>query len=225
MTNQADRESTGRPSTDRGLPGRLLVAERDELMPLLRVLPEDAFALRTCCPGWTVRHVLAHCAAALRRAIEGRLEKGAFTPEGNDRDIADLAHLSVPGLLDELERGMTGAGPAIAAAGGALDALSLGEWVHAGDVRDALGEPGAYGGQQLDMALEVLAVQSRVRRGPRLTARLDDGRGLQLGLEEEGEGGYRGDGPTLIRLYAGRPLTGTRYELTGLREADLVLFR
>ncbi len=42
---------------------------------------------------------------------------------------------------------MTEAGAAIARAGGPLDAVALGEWVHAGDVRDVLGVPGAYGGE------------------------------------------------------------------------------
>ncbi|MFF3406600.1 hypothetical protein ACFYW8_10360 [Streptomyces sp. NPDC002742] len=38
---------------------------------------------------------------------------------------------------------MTESGPAIARTRGALDAVALGEWVHAGDAREALGEPGS----------------------------------------------------------------------------------
>lgn len=128
---------------DPELPGRLLRTERDLLIPLLRARPEADFALRTACPGWTVRHVLAHCGAVLTRVVERRFEKGVFEPEANDRDIAERDGLPVERIVDELERGMTEAGPVIARAGGVLDAVALGEWVHAGDVREAFGEPGA----------------------------------------------------------------------------------
>jgi uncharacterized protein (TIGR03083 family) len=211
---------------DPELPGRLLLSERDALLPLLRGVPEEAFALRTCCPGWTVRHVLAHCSAALRRAVEGRMEKGVFSPESNDRDIAERSGLPLAALLDELEQGMTEAGPPIAAAGGNLDGLALGEWVHAGDVREALGEPGAYGGESLETALELLVALTRVRKRFPLHAELDGYGRMELGAESEERpvAKYYGDGPTLMRLSANRPLAGTRYELTGITEAELGLF-
>jgi hypothetical protein len=79
--------------------------------------------------------------------VERRFEKGVFSPEANDRDIAERADWTNAQVVDELERGMTEAGAAIARAGGVLDMVALGEWVHAGDVRDVLGVPGAYGGQ------------------------------------------------------------------------------
>jgi hypothetical protein len=56
---------------DPELPGRLLTVERDALMPVLRRTDEAAFELRTACPDWSVRQVIAHCAAALARVIEG----------------------------------------------------------------------------------------------------------------------------------------------------------
>lgn len=133
---------------DPELPGLLLRAERDALVPLLRARPDDDFALRTCCPGWTVRHVLAHCSSALTRVVDNRFEEGVFTPASNDRDIAERADWTNARVVDELERGMTEAGEVMAAAGhGMLDKIALGEWVHAGDVRAALGEPGAYEGR------------------------------------------------------------------------------
>ncbi len=112
---------------DPELPGRLLVTERDALIPLLRSRPDDDFALATlACPGWTVRDVLAHCAAALTRVVERRFEKGVFSPEANDRDIAERADWTNARIVDELERGMTEAGAVIARAGGPLDAVALG---------------------------------------------------------------------------------------------------
>ncbi|MFB8089080.1 maleylpyruvate isomerase family mycothiol-dependent enzyme [Streptomyces sp. NPDC055992] len=212
---------------DPELPGLLLRTERDLFVPLLREAADRDFELRTACPGWTVRDVLAHCGAALTRVVEGRFERGVFSPEANDRDIAERAGWTNARVVDELERGMTGAGPVIAASGGKLDGIALGEWVHAGDVREAFGVPGAYAGPGLDPALDLFAAVTRDRGTVPLTARLTGADGeLALGAEdgERERARYAGDGATLIRLYAGRPLTGTRYELTGARESELNLF-
>ncbi|QKW08302.1 maleylpyruvate isomerase family mycothiol-dependent enzyme [Streptomyces sp. NA04227] len=212
---------------DPELPGRLLRTERDALLPLLRERPENDFALRTCCPGWTVRHVLAHCSSALMRVVENRYEEGVFTPEGNDRDIAERADWPLARILDELEQGMTEAGPVVAASDGAMDIIALGEWIHAGDVREAFGEPGAYAGAGLPAALRLLGRSSRERKHVPLHADLDDHDEPLLLGEPTGErppARYLGDAATLVRLYAGRPLTGTRYELVGAREAELFIF-
>ncbi|MFF2535335.1 maleylpyruvate isomerase family mycothiol-dependent enzyme [Streptomyces cyaneofuscatus] len=225
---------TSAPVRDPELPGLLLRTERDAFLPLLRATPESAYALRTACPGWTVRHVLAHCAAALTRVVEDRLEKGVFSPESNERDIEERDGLPLPALLDELERGMTEAGPLIAAAGGKLDGVALGEWVHAGDVREAWGLDGAYAGRGLAYALGLLEGVAYRKEMPQIVADVDldvelEGWGAPrpLGVpapEGRPAGRYHGDGPTLIRLYANRPLVGTRYELHGVREGDLHLF-
>ncbi|WP_405955970.1 maleylpyruvate isomerase family mycothiol-dependent enzyme [Streptomyces phaeochromogenes] len=212
---------------DPELPGKLLAAERDALIPLLRGRPEHDFELRTCCPGWTVRHLLAHCSAALSRVVESRYEEDVFSPAANDRDIAERSGRSLAEIVDELERGMTDAGPVIAKAGGALDGVGFGEWVHAGDVRDAWGEPGAYAGPQVGPALDLLAWITRDRGRPALHADLDGlDEPLLLGAPsgDRPPARYIGDAATLVRLHAGRPLTGTRYELAGAREAELDLF-
>ncbi|HJX87633.1 MAG TPA: maleylpyruvate isomerase family mycothiol-dependent enzyme [Gemmatimonadales bacterium] len=212
---------------DPELPGLLLRTERDALIPLLRAASEDAFALRTACPGWTVRHVISHCATALTRLIENRFEPGVFTPESNDRDIAGRAHLPISAVIDELERGMTEAGPLMAASDGAMDGLALGEWVHAGDVRDAFGVEGAYAGAGLATALDLLTVQAKKRKAPPIVARLagsDAERPFGATQDDSAPGRYAGDGATLIRLYAGRPLVGTRYELTGVTESEMRIF-
>ncbi|WP_430478651.1 maleylpyruvate isomerase family mycothiol-dependent enzyme [Streptomyces sp. P11-1] len=224
---------TSAPVRDPELPGLLLRTERDALPPLLRATPESAYGLRTACPGWTVRDVLAHCAAALTRVVRNRLEEGVFSPESNERDIEERAGLPLSALLDELERGMTEAGPVIAAAGGKLDGVALGEWVHAGDVREAWGLDEAYAGRGLPYALGLLEGVAYRKAMPRTVAEV-------AGVELEGwdaprpigvpspegrpPGRFRGDAPTLIRLYANRPLVGTRYELHGVREGDLRLF-
>ncbi|MFB7332905.1 maleylpyruvate isomerase family mycothiol-dependent enzyme [Streptomyces adustus] len=213
---------------DPELPGRLLTIERDALIPLLRTRTDDDFALPTeACPGWTVRDVLAHASAALSRVVESRFEEGVFSPESNDRDIAERAGWTNARVVDELERGMTEAGPVIARTDGRLDGIALGEWVHAGDVREALGEPGAYAGDGLPHALTLLARISRERGRLPLHADLDD-RDEPLALGDHLAGRtparYIGDAATLVRLYAGRPVRSGSYELAGAREGELNLF-
>ncbi|GHC59944.1 maleylpyruvate isomerase family mycothiol-dependent enzyme [Streptomyces flavofungini] len=208
-------------------PGRLLRTERDALIPLLRAADEEAFKAPTCCPGWTVRDVLAHCSAALSRVIESRFEKGVFTAEGNDRDIAERAHWPHSRIVDELEHGMTNAGAAIAASKGLFDGVALGEWVHAGDVRDAWGLPGAYGGAGLADALPLLTAFSKQRAALPLHADVDGlDEPLFLGVTDGGRppARYIGDAPTLVRLYAGRPLAGSEFELAGATRAELSIF-
>ncbi|GGY95263.1 hypothetical protein GCM10010365_12650 [Streptomyces poonensis] len=212
---------------DPELPGRLLRTERDALVPLLRARPEEDFALPTALPGWTVRHVLAHCGAALTRAVENRFEEGVFSPESNDRDITERAGWPLTRIIDEVERGMTEAGPVIAKAGGALDALALGEWIHAGDVRDAFGAPGAYAGDGLPDALALLVHRAREKSSVCLQADLDDrDEPLLLGppAGDAPPARYLGDAATLVRLYAGRPVTGAHYELAGAEERELNVF-
>ncbi|MFI2509321.1 maleylpyruvate isomerase family mycothiol-dependent enzyme [Streptomyces sp. NPDC018972] len=224
MTTPADVRNVRDPE----LPGRLLTVERDALVPLLRGRADADFALPVvACPGWTVRDVLAHCSAAFTRVLERRFEDGVFSPESNERDIAERAEWTNARVVDELERGMTEAGPVIARAGGALDVLALGEWVHAGDVRVALGEPGAYAGAGLPYALELLGQVTGRKGHLPLHADLDDAdEPLRLGdaTGERPPARYIGDGPTLVRLYAGRPVDGASYELAGAEAAELNIF-
>ncbi|EFL18397.1 maleylpyruvate isomerase family mycothiol-dependent enzyme [Streptomyces sp. C] len=213
---------------DPWLPDRLLRTERDALLPLLRRTPEAAYGLRTACPGWTVRDVLAHCAAALVRIVEGRLEEGVFLPAANAADVAERVDWPLARIVDELERGLSEAGPVIAEGDGTLDAVALGEWIHAGDVRAAFGEPGEYAGDSLPLALPLLRMVSRKRQTPRLVADIGGPGGpLVLGNEVPGRppARFRGDAATLIRLYSGRPLVATRYELAGAAEAELLVYR
>lgn len=224
----ARRDGTPGAPRDPGLPGRLLLTERDALMPLLRAAPAEWFTARTACPGWTVREVLAHCGAALVRITEGRLEEGVFAPEANAADVAERADWPLERIVDELERGLTESGPVIAAhEDGLLDAVALGEWVHAGDVRDAWSLPGAYAGAGAPFALPLLSVASRRRGTPRLHAALAPGAPpLVLGDEMDGRPPARldADPATLVRLYSGRPLVGTRYALEGAHERELVIY-
>jgi len=219
-----------------GQAARLLLGEAGELLPILRSRAPEDFGLPTLLPGWTVRDVLAHCSAALHAASSGSLH--GFTPQDNQRDVDERRPWPLETLLAELADGYTGAARAIDAAGGRMDALALGEWVHGGDVRDALGIPGAYASAGIDDALELLAARTRSRPVPRTEVRLvpDHHAGLARAdaapVQALGLGPVDGpvvawletDPATLIRLVAGRDPDPSRFALRGAEPQQLLVF-
>jgi uncharacterized protein (TIGR03083 family) len=204
-------------------PARLLRAEHDALLPILRQTPEEAFGNPTACPGWSVRDVLAHCGAALTRVATGTLH--AFTPELNEIDVTQRRDWPLPRLLSELERGYLEAGPVIAEAGGRLDPIALGEWIHGGDVRGALDEPLAYESDGFEDACALLAEWTRRRKVPLTEVDLP-GTALRLGVPVPGrpEATLVTDRATLMRLFAGRPTEPAEYRLTGAVPEEFVVF-
>ncbi|MGD9528473.1 maleylpyruvate isomerase family mycothiol-dependent enzyme [Pseudonocardia sp.] len=201
---------------------RLLDTERDVLLPELRRTPSAAFDLPTICTGWSVRDVLAHCAAALTRVANGNVHR--FTPEDNEADVEERRSWPLDRLLTELERGYSGAAPALVAAGGRFDAIALGEWVHGGDVREPLGLAAPYASRGADDALVLLTDRTRGRGVPRTRVHLP-GRELDLGAGNAVAAELTTDVETLVRLCAGRRPDPARYELTGALPADLLVFR
>jgi uncharacterized protein (TIGR03083 family) len=202
---------------------RLLRAEHDSLLPILRRTPEEAFGRPTACPGWSVRDVLAHCAAALTMTAAGRLH--AFTPELNEADVAERRTWPLPRVLSELEGGYLEAAPVIRDAGGRLDGIALGEWVHGGDVRAALGEPRAYASEGFADACVLLAERTRREAVPLTEVSLPD-RTLRLGVPVSGRppATLVTDHAALIKIFSGRPADPDGYELTGASTAELVVF-
>ena len=200
---------------------RLLLTERDVLLPILRRTPADAFDRPTVCTGWTVRDVLAHCGCALTRAAEGRLHR--FTPELNEIDVDERRSWPLAQVLAELEQGYGSAAAAVTAAPGKLDGLALGEWVPGGDVREALGEPGPYESEGVQDALLLLVDRSRRRTVPPTLVRLPD-REVRLGAEGEPSAELITDVPTLIRLSTGRHPDPARFRLTGADPAQYRVF-
>jgi uncharacterized protein (TIGR03083 family) len=206
------------------LGARLLLAERDALLPILRRTPPEAFDHPTVCAGWSVRDVLAHCGSALTRLAEGRLHR--FTPELNELDVAERRPWPLHAVITELEQGYGAAAPALTAAEGRLDGLALGEWVHGGDVRDALGEPAAYESDGVQDALVLLVDRSRRQAVPATLVRLPD-QELRLGAAGDADpvAGLVTDVATLVRLCAGRSPDPARYRLEGADPARYHLFR
>jgi uncharacterized protein (TIGR03083 family) len=205
-------------------PVRLLHAERDALLPVLDSVPAAAFDRPTACPGWSVRDVLAHCAAALSRVIAHDLH--AFTPELNELDVNERRPWPLAQVLAELASGYEHAGAAIAQAGGRLDVIALGEWLHGGDVRAALGQPFPYASAGFDDACVLLADWTRRSAVPLVEASLPEGTTLWLGIAVPGRPRARltTDNATMMRLFAGRPADPKDYQLTGATADELVVF-
>jgi uncharacterized protein (TIGR03083 family) len=201
----------------------LLRAEHDALLPILRRTPEASFGKPTACPGWSVRDVLAHCSSALTRTTTGDLH--AFTPEENEMDVAARRSWPLSDVLSELAAGYLGADEPIANAGGRLDGIALGEWIHGGDVRDALGEPFAYASEGYNDACALLAERTYRRAIPLVEVFIGDRR-LVLGaaMPDRPPASLHTDRSTLMRLVSGRPALPANFELTGATAAELVVF-
>jgi uncharacterized protein (TIGR03083 family) len=212
------------PTRSPELAARLLLAERDALLPVLRRSPADAFDRPTVCTGWSVRDVLAHCGSALTRVADGTLHD--FSPEANEADVAERRPWPLEAVVAELERGYAAAAPVSAAAGGRLDGIALGEWVHGGDVREPLGAPRPYESEGVEDALVLLVERSRRRAVPPTRVRLPD-RELRLGVAEDAgtPAELVTDVPTLMRLCSGRHPDPARFRLAGADPSRYLLFR
>jgi uncharacterized protein (TIGR03083 family) len=195
--------------------------EAETLPPILRRAPAAAFDQPTVCTEWTVRDVLAHCSAALNHVARGDIH--GFSPADNQVDVDARRSWPLTQLFDELDCGYRSAAMAIDAAGGRLDGVALGEWVHGGDVREPLGEPDAYASAGRDLALELLL--SRSRRLPLVAVHLPD-QTFAIGSIDPPGGPARldTDFETLVRLLSGRRPDPERYVLDGIDPAELVLF-
>lgn len=200
--------------------GQLLLIERAALPAVLdRSKPHD-LELETVCTGWSVRDVLAHCGAALGSLVRGSV--GGFTPDENQRDVDERASWPIDQVLTELFDNMAAAAGVIDELDGLADGLGLGEWVHGGDVRDALGEPDAYASSGIDLALGLISARSMERAAPGVEL-IVDGTSLPFGAGSP-KGRLITDAATLVRVVAGRNPDSARYELSGLVPRELVLF-
>jgi uncharacterized protein (TIGR03083 family) len=168
--------------------------------------------------------VLAHCGSALTRVADGTLHD--FSPEANEADVAERRPWPLEAVVAELERGYAAAAPVIAAAGGRLDGIALGEWVHGGDVREPLGAPRPYESEGVEDALVLLVERSRRRAVPPTRVRLPD-RELRLGVAEDAgtPAELVTDLPTLMRLCSGRHPDPARFRLAGADPSRYLLFR
>ncbi|GAA1251710.1 maleylpyruvate isomerase family mycothiol-dependent enzyme [Oryzihumus leptocrescens] len=198
---------------------RLLLAERDSLLPMLRRTPEAAFDLPTVCTLWSVRDVIAHCASALIRVVTGT--EHAFSPADNQADVDERKGWPLSELLAELERAY-----ALAAAAPSVARIAFGEWVHGGDIREALGEPDAYASPGVDDALVILSGYSARLGLPPTDVHLSDRpEVLRLGdPDARALGRLRTSTAGVFRVVAHRRPERAVDELVGVTLADLRVF-
>lgn len=212
----------------------LLLIEASALRPILEGLELEQFDEPTVCTGWSVRDVLGHCGAALTRVIADDLHE--FSPADNEADVEQRRPWPVKEVLDELFAGYATAAVEIDRTGGSLDGVGVGEWMHGGDVREAIGAPNAYTSEGVDLAFDLLLERSAARHLPlgqtsRRTVAdkpiLDivvDGNSARFGGDGQAVGTLTTDLETFVRLCGGRRPDPGRYELTGAVGSDLALF-
>jgi uncharacterized protein (TIGR03083 family) len=132
-----------------------LTEERERFISFLRTLPDDAWTRASKCEGWAVRDVVSHLAGNVSDSLGQRLDD-AGSAEYNQRQVDERAGMTPAQILDAWEKD----GRALEDALGAMPedlwgtdlpqiSSTLGEgvlrlledlWVHAHDVRLALGE-------------------------------------------------------------------------------------
>lgn len=200
---------------------QLLLIEAAAIEPILQSAADSEFDLPTVCTGWSVRDVMAHCAAALTRTANGDLH--GFSPEENQADVDARRGLAIGHVLSELISGYEAAAAAIDEAGGPLDGIGLGEWMHGGDIRDALGIADAYQSEGVELALELLVARSRtMNRSPLQVVIGDRAFGFGAG---EATATLATDTGTFVRACGGRGADQGRMQLDGNYDLEeLVLF-
>ena len=212
----------------------ILLVESKAIRPILMSLEPDSFDVETVCTGWSVRDVLGHCGAALSMAVSKSLH--GFSPAENEVDVVERRGWPIDRVLDELFDGYAGAAIEIDEAAGSLDGLGLGEWLHGGDVRDAVGAPDPYTSEGADLALDLMLARSTGTYRPQGATSIAavagrpaldivvDGTRRRFGESGDVVGTLTTDLETFIRLTAGRRPDPTRFELVGAEPTDLVLF-
>jgi uncharacterized protein (TIGR03083 family) len=155
-----------------------LLAELDRFERLIRPLRADEWAAPSRCEGWTVGDVARHVIGSMADVAAGRLD-GLGTPEVTEREVRERAGRSPAELADEcaeVRKATAGLLPlfddeawAATAPGGydgaladGVEALWYDTWLHADDIRAALGRP-SEPGESLAGALSHVAFELRKR--------------------------------------------------------------
>jgi uncharacterized protein (TIGR03083 family) len=213
---------------------QLLLIEASAIRPVLDSLEPAQFDEPTVCTGWSVRDVLGHCAAALTMVVADELHE--FSAADNEADVAQRRTWSIDEVLEELFAGYDAAAVEIDLAEGSLDGVGLGEWIHGGDVREAVGAPHPYTSEGADLAFDLLLERSAGLHLPHgQTSRgavagkpvLDiviEGTPGRFGGEGQAVGTLTTDLETFVRLCGDRRPDPERYTLTGVATSDLALF-
>lgn len=147
-----------------------LHTERENLTRYLESLPEAAWDKQTLCEGWRVRDVVSHLVGNAADIVAFRIE-GAGSEEFNQRQVDERADRTPAQLLEEwAEQGAqfekqvgeqpdefwTTEFPPFGTVGQALGRIVEDLWIHAHDIRIALGDE-IVPGPGREETLEVIA--------------------------------------------------------------------
>lgn len=151
--------------------------ERERAIAYLRGIAPEAWERPSLCQGWRVRDVAAHLAGNVADVLAQRLE-GVGSEEYNRRQVDERAARSPQEILDEweekgpqVEQFLAGLGQEVweaelpqigATVGSGTQRLLEDLWVHAHDMRLALGEEPTRGAG-LTATLEVIAAELAAR--------------------------------------------------------------
>jgi uncharacterized protein (TIGR03083 family) len=134
-----------------------LVTELRRFEALIRPLSVAEWDKPSRCEGWTVGDVARHVVGSMADVTSGRLD-GLGTPEVTEREVAERAGRSAAELADECAAVTTAAEAMLPAfddaawaapapggydgtLGDGVEALWYDTWLHADDIRAAIGEP------------------------------------------------------------------------------------
>jgi uncharacterized protein (TIGR03083 family) len=138
-----------------------LLSELDRFAELIRDLSDVDWQTPTRCTGWSVGDVAAHLVGTMTDVTLGRLD-GLGTPEVTQREVDERKGLAAKQIADECDEARTGAAALLAAfdddawdgpgpegydgtLGDGVEALWYDAYLHADDIRAALGRPSEYG--------------------------------------------------------------------------------
>lgn len=155
-----------------------LLAELDRFEQLIRPLDDEQWDTPSRCEGWTVGDVARHVIGSMADVAAGQLD-GLGTPEVTAREVAERQGRSPAALADEcaeVRKAAAGLLPlfdddawAAASPGGyegtlgdGVEALWYDTWLHADDIRAAIGLPSEVG-LALEGALSHLSFELRKR--------------------------------------------------------------
>lgn len=164
---------------DRNVVSDGLLEELDRFEQLLRSIGEDEWERPSRCEGWTVGDVARHVVGSMADVAAGNLD-GLGTPEVTKREVDERAGRSPAELADEcaeVRKAAAGllplfddaawSGPSPGGYEGSLgdgvEALWFDTWLHAEDVRAALGRPAAATGNGLAGGISHVAFELRKR--------------------------------------------------------------
>jgi uncharacterized protein (TIGR03083 family) len=161
---------------------RGLLSELEAFEALVRSIDESELAAPSRCAGWSTGDVAAHVIGGMTDVANLRLE-GLGTPEVTERQVVERRGLSPAQLADELAAGVKLAADLLAAfddtawagpapggfdftLGEGVEALWADAFVHADDIRSAIGRPSEPGEGLLASVSHVADVLTRQGWGP-----------------------------------------------------------